>query len=629
MSELDEIKARIDIIELIGESVQLRRAGKNYTGFCPFHPNTRTPAFYVFPDTGTWHCFSCNEGGDIFTFLMKKENLTFREALQTLAARAGITLKAYSEREKGEQEESLLHEVLEAATAFYHHQLYSTEGGRKALEYLKQRHLTDETIEKFELGFAPAGWEVLCQYLLKKGFAAKSLLEAGLVSEREDGGLYDRFRQRLMFPIRDGRGKITGFGARALSDDVLPKYLNSPQTALFDKSKVLYGLHAARKAIRMEGQVVIVEGYMDVIALHQHGFQNTISPMGTALTEQHLRLIKPLTKKIILALDPDAAGQKATLRGLEMARENLSETIDVVFDARGLVRKESRLQTELRVALLPQGLDPDEVVHKDPQLWREVIQKAKPIVDHVIDVLIAERNIDDAKEKAAIVQHVLPLIEDVPQPVEREAYRQHLARALHLDERALWGMQVKRKAPKSPKPEAEVVLANRGGQADREGYVLGVLLREPHLLYSLDRLLQENKLERLSQQDFRRVDYQEIFICLKKSVQQEVIEPYKFIQENLPQPLYDVLDHLYALTEKEDTKDVRLLYELYRAVLLLRKALILHQKESLDAELLEAQKEQAVERLTELQAVINDYLRYIAKFDKALSKIHSPTWLRT
>ncbi len=319
MTAIDEIKARLDIVELVSETVQLRRSGKSYTGFCPFHANTRTPAFVVFPDSGTWRCFGqCNEGGDIFKYVMKKEGWDFPEALQHLAEKAGVTLAPPTAKDQAAAEENdNLRVILEEALTFYRHQLLNTPAGKFALDYLRtKRGLSDATIEAFGLGYAPHSWDAAISHLKTKGIHEQDLLAAGLVSERDSGGYYDRFRHRVMFPIRDERGRMAGFGARILDPEDVPKFLNSPQTVIFDKGGLLYGLDLARRAIRTKDQAVIVEGYLDVIALHQAGFNNTISPMGTALTDHQLYLLKRYSRRIVLALDPDAAGDKATLRGL-------------------------------------------------------------------------------------------------------------------------------------------------------------------------------------------------------------------------------------------------------------------------------------------------------------------------
>ncbi len=445
MSTTDEIKARIDIVELVSESgVKLRKSGKNYTGFCPFHANKRTPAFVVWPETGTWRCFGeCNEGGDIFKYVMKKDGIDFREALTRLAARAGVELPAFQAMRPEEKEaHEHLRELLEAARVFYAAQL--RENG-PVLSYLhEKRGLRDGTIETFGLGYAPNSFESTSNHFKQRGYSEQDLLEAGLASERQSespdssarAGVYDRFRNRIMIPIRDENGRMAGFGARVVDPQDVPKFLNSPETAVFTKGHLLYGLDRARKPIRSTDQGVIVEGYLDVIALHQAGYENAVSPMGTALTEEQLRLLKRFTRNIVLALDPDTAGQKAVLRGLEAARQAMDREGELTFDARGWLRNEARLQADLRVAALPDGLDPDELVQRDPEEWKRIIDAAQPIIEHVMQALAQGRPMGDRKVTSEISAQVLPLIQDLPSPEEREFYTQKLARFLRIDERA-------------------------------------------------------------------------------------------------------------------------------------------------------------------------------------------------
>jgi len=421
MTAVDDIKARLDIVDIVSETVKLRHSGKNYTGFCPFHANTKTPAFVVFPDTQTWRCFGqCNEGGDLFSFVMKREGWDFPETLRRLAERAGVTLHEYTpeEQEKVEENERL-REVLSMTVTFFQHQLRNTEAGKQALDYLYHRKLTDETIDAFALGYAPDSWDALTNHLTSRSVSVQELRLAGLVSERDSGGVYDRFRHRLVIPIHDERGRMAGFGGRVLRPDDVPKYLNSPKTALFDKGRILYGLDMARRDIRAQDQVVIVEGYLDVIGPYQAGFKNCVSPMGTALTEDQFRLIKRYSRRIILALDPDAAGQKATLRGLQTARETLEREGDPIFDSRGLMQVEGRLRADIRVTTLPDGLDPDEIALEDPDQWAQLVVDAKPVVTHVMETLAARADVDDPKVKEEIANQVLPLIEDVKGSVER------------------------------------------------------------------------------------------------------------------------------------------------------------------------------------------------------------------
>lgn len=580
MSSIDEIKSRIDIVDLVSETVQLRHSGKNYTGFCPFHPNTRTPSFVVFPSTGTWRCFGqCGEGGDIFSFTMKKQGWDFSETLKYLAERAGVQLKPpTSEELVAEEEHAQLRSILEEAATYYHHQLRNTPEGQKALLYLKGRGLSDEIIETFGLGYAPNAREAIIQYFKSKGRSETNLKEAGLVAERDDGTIYDKFRHRIIFPIRDARGRMAGFGGRVLVPEDIPKFLNSPQTPVFDKSALLYGLERARTPIRALDQVVIVEGYLDVIALHQAGFTNTVSPMGTALTEHQLRLLKRLTQRFILALDPDAAGDKATLRGLKIARQTMDRETEPIFDARGLMAHESRLQADIRVTTLPAGKDPDDVVKADPAEWQRILENAKPVVIHVMEILAAERNVDDPKTKSEIAAQVMPLINEVPDSIEREAYRQRLARLIKVDEHLLTGGERtsgstrRRPRPAQPKveeqkPEFPILVGN----SLLEAHCLGILVRRPEMVFHVDRALHEAHLSHLSHLDFERAEYQAIFELVEGSLAQDQSEPMHFVLNGLTLPLMEIVDNLLERTEKLDPKEDRVLEDVMRALLEIRR----------------------------------------------------------
>jgi len=537
MSAIDDIKDRIDIVDLVSASVKLRRSGKNHVGFCPFHPNTRTPAFVVFPESGTWRCFgACNEGGDIFRFVMKKEGWDFNEALRNLAQRAGVELPRRAAEEVAEDAtHQRLRDLLEAAVIFYRHALLQSGAGQQVMTYLHARGLGDPVLETFEIGYAPDSWDALHRHLAEREFAEQEMLEAGMLSEKEGGGRYDRFRNRIMIPIRDAQGRMAGFGARIVDPQDVPKFLNSPQTPLFDKGHMLFGLDKARKAIRSADQAVIVEGYLDVMALHQAGFQNIVSPMGTALSEPQLRLLKKFSRRIILALDADAAGDKATLRGLDVARQAMDRELDPVFDARGLVRHEGRLDAELRVVTLPPGRDPDEVVAESREAWPALVQHARTVVDYVMDVLTEGRDLSDAKVKAVIAQQVLPLIDDVADPVERETYRQNLARRLRVDERALAAGRrpaagERRTAARTPAPEERPEASEMGV----ERFCLGLILQDPELLYRMDRQLQELGLERLSPGDFTGTDRQVIFQAAREALAQDQVEPGAHWRAQLP-----------------------------------------------------------------------------------------------
>ncbi|RPI86806.1 MAG: DNA primase [Chloroflexi bacterium] len=586
MSSIDEIKARLDIVDIVSETVQLRRSGKNYTGFCPFHPNSRTPAFVVFPESGTWRCFGqCNEGGDIFGYVMKRDGSDFGEALRYLADKAGVELKPQTpQQQEAAEEHDHLRALLEDAVTFYRHQLLQTPAGKAALDYLHKRGLTDETIEIFGLGYAPASWEDAIRHFKGKGYTEKDLIDSGLVTQREpaegqkSSGIYDRFRNRIMIPIREGRGRMSGFGARILDPNDVPKFLNSPQTPIFDKGHLLYGLDRARKSIREKDQAVIVEGYLDVIALHQAGFTNAVSPMGTALTEHQLYLLKRLTRRFVLALDPDAAGEKATMRGLQIARQAMDHEQEVVFDARGLLGQEARLQADIRVTVLPPGMDPDDVVLRDPGEWERIVQEARPIVIHVMEALAAGQNLEDPKVKTEIARQVLPLIEDVPSAVERDTYRQRLARLIRVDERTLTGApgltpKVRRR-PQISRQEQQApvgVLKTHDARFLKEAYCLGMLLRRPDLIHRIDRKLQEDGLARLIFDDFQRTDHKTIFRLLQESLDQDDEEPLNFVLNRLSLELMEIADGLLARTDKMDPNDDKVLEDLLRALLDLRR----------------------------------------------------------
>jgi DNA primase len=637
MSTIDEIKNQIDIVDLISETVQLRRSGKNYTGFCPFHSNTRTPAFVVFPETGTWRCFGqCNEGGDIFGFVMKKEGWDFSEALSTLAERAGVELKPLTpvEQEAIEEHENLRN-LLEDAVTFFRHNLMNTPAGKSVLEYLhNKRGLNDAMIEAFGLGYAPNAWDAGLKHFTSKGYRPADLIACGLVTEREpkdeseQASVYDRFRNRIMFPIRDERGRMTGFGARVVNPSDVPKFLNSPQTALFDKSHILYGLDRARKEIRSKNQSVIVEGYLDVIALHQEGFANAVSPMGTALSEYQLRMLKRFSKRIVLALDADAAGDKATLRGLDVARQALDREADPVFDARGLLGSEGRLKADIRVTTLPEGLDPDEVVFQDAEQWRHIVAEAQPIVVHVMEALARDQDIEDAKVKSSIANQVVPLIEDVPDAVEREAYRQRLARLLKVDERAF--TELPQSIPKRSRPNLKVStqpsrvagslagdLAIHATPELLEEHILSVVLRRPDLVYRVDRALQENGLNRLSIDDFQTAEHQALLQLVDESLKQDRTEPQLFVQNSLSLPLMDRVDRLLAKTEKLDPNEDKVLEDLVRTLLVLRQRRLYQEIEHIQFLMEEAQLVED-QNVVDIQKTMMEYIAARSRLDQAL-----------
>lgn len=437
MSVVDEIKQRLDIVDVIGTYVPLKKAGANYKGLCPFH-SEKTPSFIVFPESQRWHCFgACSTGGDIFSFIMRRENMDFAEALRLLADRAGVELEPVSASAR-QQRDALdrLREINAMAAEYYQHVLLATPEGAPGRDYFARRMVNEQSISAFQLGYAPDDWHRLENHLLNRGVSRQEAIEAGLLSTSESGNVYDRFRGRVLFPIRDAQGRIIGFGGRVL-DDSEPKYLNTPQTPLFDKGSVLYGIDLARPSIRETGTAIVVEGYMDVIIPHQCGVTNVVACMGTALSEAHIDVLKRITRTLILALDPDEAGIRAAEKGVQTAQEALGRQVVPVPGARGLIRYEERLEAEIRILMLPDGLDPDELILHDRQRWDRLVNSALPVVDFHFQLAKREIDASTAKGKAQAAERLLPIIAALDNPVERAHHLQRLARWIRVDEREL------------------------------------------------------------------------------------------------------------------------------------------------------------------------------------------------
>lgn len=416
---VDEIRQRLDIVEVIGEYVPLRRAGREYVALCPFHQE-RTPSFTVSPAKQMFYCFGCQVGGDVFTFVMKKEGWTFPEAVAELARRAGVPLPerplSPAQRRLRDRQEQLLR-VLRLAAAFFRQALRSP-GGEAARRHLEERGLPPALWDRYGLGYAPAGWDGLVRALQERGVPPALLVEAGLAQARPGGGYYDRFRHRLMFPISDPRGRVVGFGGRSL-DGQEPKYLNSPETPVFNKRRLWYGLDWARPRLRETGTAVVVEGYLDAIAVDRAGVgYAAVASLGTSLSAEQVELLARYVEQVIIAYDADAAGQRATLRGLEL------------FADAGV---------DVRVAQLPPGRDPDEVVRREgPDALRRLLDAAVPVVEYRFRQIMAEFDTATPRGRAEAASALAPWLARVRHPVERAEYVRRYAVALGLEEGVLW-----------------------------------------------------------------------------------------------------------------------------------------------------------------------------------------------
>ena len=429
------MKQKLDLVELIGESVQLRKAGASYKGLCPFH-SEKTPSFTVTPARETWKCFGCGRGGDIFNFVMERDTIDFPEALRRLAGRAGVEISERTTREDARRKR--LRDALEAAIAFYHRVLTESHHGQPALDYLHGRGFTDATISTHQLGYAVDAWDTLSRALIeKRDFREEELEAAGLVSRRSGRrGVYDRFRGRIIFPIRDASGNATGLGGRivgsegkdAQNRDRGPKYLNSPATPLFDKSRTLYLIDRAKSAIRKSGVAVLVEGNTDALMAHQQGFENVVGTLGTALTPAQIELVTRYAPRIALAYDVDAAGQGAATFGA-------TELSALVGEIERSAHR-GRL-TDVGVVRLPDGKDPDEVMRDDPDAWRAATAEPRPIVEYLIDHYARRHDPRTLAGREKLVAAVMPTIRRVTNPTQRDGYLQLLARRSGVEERVL------------------------------------------------------------------------------------------------------------------------------------------------------------------------------------------------
>jgi DNA primase len=461
MSSIDEVKQKLDITDVVGGYVTLKKAGRNLTACCPFH-SEKTPSFFVFPERQSWHCFgACNTGGDVFSFVMKKEGVEFGEALRLLAQRAGVVLPTHTEPGIPKEEKEEYFRANEAAALYYNNNLINHPAAAKAKAYIEKRGLTPPTISDFQLGYCLDSWDALKLYLMEKGHSEKTLVTAGLLYQDEKGNSHDRFRNKLMIPIKDSRGRVTGFGSRVL-DDSLPKYINSPQSPTFDKSGTLYGIDRAAQEIRKREYTIIMEGYMDVIMAHQYGVSNAVASMGTSITETQINILKKLSKNLVLCLDADAAGEEAMLR---------------------TVGFENVLGAEMRVITLPEGKDPDEVIKEDIETWNGLVNTARPLIDFMFEKRAAKLDLTTAMGKSSAVNALLPVLAAITDPIRQAHYLQKLAALVKVD---MVTIQASLNQLKQSGQKRKFVTAKPAVKAarplvsyTREEYLLALLLQNP------------------------------------------------------------------------------------------------------------------------------------------------------
>ena len=425
MSDTQTIKDRIDIVQLIQEYVPLKKAGVNWKACCPFH-HEKSPSFMAHQEKQIWHCFGCQKGGDIFSFLQEIEGIDFPEALKILAERAGVKLQSSFQSETQKSQKNRIMEINAKAAYFFHHFLLQMDAGKQAREYLRRRGLSDKTIEEWQVGFIPEQWDLLTQYFLKKGNSIDDLLASGLTITREGAelksgrGYYDRFRGRIMFPIWDVHGNTVGFTGRVMveKENSGGKYVNTPQTMAFDKSRVLYGLNKAKLEIKSKDEAVIVEGQMDVIACHQAGMKNVVASSGTALTSEQVKLLKRYAANLAMAFDADKAGENAAKRGIDMA-----------------VQEGMRV----RVIRIPGGAgkDADECLKKNPQIWHDSVKNAEDVMTWHLSSILAKADINSPRGKQQAAAALLTEVSKIPFPVERSHWLEIIADKIGTDSQAL------------------------------------------------------------------------------------------------------------------------------------------------------------------------------------------------
>jgi DNA primase len=506
MDEIEEIKRRIDIVDLISSYLTLKKAGTSYKALCPFHQE-KVPSFYVSPEKQIFKCFGCGKSGDIFDFLMEMENLEFIDALKLLAEKAGVQLKRLDKKEYKEQKEekTKLYEINSWAAKFFHKILIGKPKAQFVRDYLKARQISQNSIQDFMLGYAPDSYNMLSNFLESKGYSKLDIHNSGLTveSDKKPGEYYDRFRDRLMFPIFDVMGNVIAFTGRAMRETEAGKYVNSPDTPIYSKSRVLYGLDKAKKAIKEKNKVIIVEGQMDVIATHQRGYKNVVASSGTALTPFQLETISRFTKNLTFAFDQDKAGEEATKRGIDLAH---------------------RAGFDVKIILTPKGKDPDECLRENPKLWEKAVSEEKGAMDYYFEIAFSKRPKElDASSKREIAAELLPVIRNLSDQIVQSHYIQKLAELLNTPEKFLFEALEKIKKPviqqpqkSQPKPPPSI-----------EERLLGLILAKPEF--------QSDFFKKVNIADFQNPKFKEIVQNLQKYYNQTAVFNLNSFKKKIPQ----------------------------------------------------------------------------------------------
>ena len=480
-SPIDEIKNRLDIVEVISSYIKLHKTGANFRALCPFH-SEKKPSFFVSPARQIWHCFGCQKGGSVFNFVMEIEGVEFGDALRILAQKAGVELKRYTpEYAKLKTERQRLYEICELATRFFEKQLEESKIGKEAKAYLLARGITEESIKKWRLGYAPDVWQGLSDFLTSRGYQQEEIKKAGLGLSSEQGSFYDRFRGRIIFPIFDLNSQVVGFGGRVFKEkdkEEIAKYVNTPNTLLYDKSRILYGLDRAKVEIRKRDSCILVEGYTDVIMAHQAGSLNVVATSGTALTPYQLKILRRYSNNLILGFDMDVAGDTATKRGIDLAQSS---------------------GFNIKVIRLPEGKDAADLISKNPKEWLESLETPKSILDFYFESAFSGRNSKTPEGKKEISKILLPAIKRIPNKIEQSYWIQKLAKDLEVKEEDIQEELKKVKLEENLyglEPEEIINLPPKSRKELLEERLIALILKKPENLT----LVEEDKLGYFSAQ---------------------------------------------------------------------------------------------------------------------------------
>ena len=530
-NQIEEIKRKIDIVEFIGSFITLKKAGRNFKAVCPFHQE-KSPSFVVSPDRGIWHCFgACGEGGDAIKFLMKWENITFIEALKELAKKTGVTLKLnkISFEDKIWQKKERFIGMNQLASEFFHYILNKTDFGKKASEYLKTRLLNQPIIDKFELGYSPSSWDSLKLFLKKKKYEEEEMMENGLLVRSERGSYYDRFRGRVMFPLKDSRNNVLGFSGRILDgSEKEAKYVNTPETPIYHKRECLFGINLAIEEIKKQKNVFIVEGELDMITPYQHGYSNFVAVKGTALTNEQLKLLKRYTDKITLMMDADVAGIESIKRGIDEAEK---------FDF------------EIRVVVIDFAKDPDEALIKDPDKFKKIISKPIPIYDFLIETAQKKYPEDSAFAKKKIGEEVIPMIEKIINPIVRTFYIKKLAGILEVSENTVENLVIQLKRKKN-QLSLNKIKYNKPVEDSREltidKYVLSVVFQseDPNKIY-------HNVFEVLKPEYFLHPSFEKICRLFFEEIKKNGEVSINNFGKKLPDELRPIFDEIFLFASTD------------------------------------------------------------------------------